>query len=593
MKVSVVLLSLFAWPAFAFDYVEHSFLSDKACLQTQQKLAPVAATDDEAAARYLALSLMCPVRWDQPYCAEGYKLAEGTLNLIKPAQDSGDHAVTFGDLVALQDHLPELGEVRGVPQSLREGLTTRVLEWLELTGDAGGVVSDVAEDGCETRKPVQWMALLNEPARYDPIDTRSPQWLRRAPAERVVEDPAGAYSFDNPQYLDLVLHNHGHFGEAAWRNWAGLHATAQQVSKGRCEDLVPEGQSCAALSARIRRRALAWADRAPEALVAPVRGYLNALKEEGDGGPRASALYAPLVGLVFEAASLHYLQDSLSGGHIRVNRAAYGLYDSRALHDADSHHGVPVHLRTRSALTELLAFGDGYLLDADPTPPACDATATGRELTLCLLQTQRSWLLAASTASLLDLLSVESEQVALRLPTAPPGVRAGDVAIGVPPTAPAPLSYQSILVSTSVDAAGGAPQLGVRTVFLSPLGRRANWMTSYHAGILTRTGQGRQSAVTLELSYMFHFRWAARWLLNMGPYAFGGATGFGQSVNPIFGVGPSVGTTVLPEGWIHLPLEVTLHYRMPVRLYDGGTFSSRRIGIEAHWVELAVGLAIM
>lgn len=588
MRAAFVLLVL-STNAFAFDYLEHSYLSDRACLEAQQKLAPLVAKDDAQAARYLALSLLCPARWEAPYCEGTYKQAEGTLNLIQPAKQSGDHSVTFGDLSALQDHLAELGAIRGVPQSANEGLTSRVLDWLDETGDAGGVVSDVAEDGCETLVPIRWSALLQEQKRLDGVDTRLTKWLTRSPARKVVEDPAGAYSFDNPQYLDLVLHNHGHFGPAAWRNWAGLHATAHQLLSSRCEDILPDAAKCPELAAKLKLRVLAWSERAAPELVIPVMPYLEALRAEPGAGPKSMAIFAPLVSFVFEGASLHYLQDSLSGGHVRVDRAAYGLYDSRGLHDADSRNGVPVRIRTMSASTELVLFGDGYLLDAKEEPFECDDKADAEALTLCLLRTQRSWVLGASTASLAELLALDSKFVAAHLPIAPPGIDDGERPIGVPPTPPGPLSYQSILLSTSVDAAGGPPQLGVRTVFLTPLGQRANWMTSYHAGILTRLGQGRTSAVTGELAYMFHWRWAARWLINMGPYAFFGATGFGDRVRPILGIGPSVGTSVLPEGWIHLPLEVGVHYRMPVRLFDG----TRNIGIEAHWVELTIGLAIM
>ncbi|MFN7135650.1 MAG: hypothetical protein ACK4N5_26495, partial [Myxococcales bacterium] len=189
-------------------------------------------------------------------------------------------------------------------------------------------------------------------------------------------------------------------------------------------------------------------------------------------------------------------------------------------------------------------------------------------------------------------------QLPTRAPLAAGHAAGGDaprtLAPGTLPVPPPPFSYQSLLFSTSHDASGGPPQLGLRTVFLSQLGSRANWMTSYHVGLLTTLGRGERAQLVTEFSYMFHWRWAARFLLNAGPFAFGGLRGLGEGVSPFAGVGPNVGASVLPEGWIRLPLEVSLSYRLPLTLLDARHgFSSKGIRIEAHWIELGLGLAFM
>ena len=248
---SLLSVVLYAGPAPGFDYVEHSFTTDAACDVAQRELAREAGgaiSDERLAARYLALSLMCPATWDRPYCERGYKQLEGSVNLLEePPAQSGDHAITLGDFSALPDHLASWGAVRGVPQAASEGLTTRTLRWLARTGDAGGVVSDVAEDGCETRVPLRWDLLyaeMREQSSAQAVGTGEQRLspLARAPVRKVVSDPAGAYSFDNPQYLDLVLHNHGHFGAEAHGHWRGFHATARDLSEAACEEVLPEAR---------------------------------------------------------------------------------------------------------------------------------------------------------------------------------------------------------------------------------------------------------------------------------------------------------------------------------------------------------------
>jgi hypothetical protein len=646
---AVAVTSLFLGePAAAFDYIEHSYLTDRACTFTQVQLGKTAPMSPELAARYLALSLTCPARWDKPYCSRGYKQLEAGLNrLDEPPERSGDYAITLGDFSALADHLSAFGPVRGLPQASEAGLLRRTLLWLGSNGDAGGVESDVAEDGCETLRPLDWAQLdasLPWEGKRAPPD---PAWLSalpRAQAERVVDDPSGAYSFDNPHYLDLVRRNYSHFNPLSHDQFLGFHATARRMTGSTCEALwgLDEGDTqflaeglgldkpsgCDALAERIRLRLLEWKRLATPSLVEPVRRELELLA--GPPSPERSALLArvspALMSLVFEGAGVHFLQDGFSGGHVRLQRSAENLEDSRVWHDQDGENGVLSYVGTERGREVFWLYGDGFLLgQAVGGSVRCAPTPLGtarspEELTTCLLEAQRARVYSASAASLLDWALIggphdDPAQDAPRrctedsplarfvcdeLPTSAPSVRPPAPATALPragtlPLPPPPFHYQSFLVTTSLDAAGGPPQLGVRTVFLSRLGVRANWMTSYHLGVLTRLGAGPTSEVLTEFSFMFHWRWAARFLVNAGPFAYFGFRDFTGTVSPFFGIGPNVGISVLPEGWISLPLELTLSYRAPLRLLDGQdgfrAVNGRRL--EAHWIELSVGLAFM
>ena len=123
-------------------------------------------------------------------------------------------------------------------------------------------------------------------------------------------------------------------------------------------------------------------------------------------------------------------------------------------------------------------------------------------------------------------------------------------------------------------------------------------MTSYHFGFL-QTSRPFDSdydgdETLIEFSYMFHWRWAARFLVNAGTYTYLGFQGLGHDVSLMWGLGPSVGMTLLPEGWTKIPLDISLTYRMPLTLLNSRYgLSSEAIQIDAHWIELAVGLAFM
>lgn len=646
---ALLLLLIVALPgeSHAFDYLEHSYFTDRACRTVQGELARAAASDPKVGTRYLALSLFCPERWDRPYCAEGYKQLEGSLNrLAEPPAQSGDHPITLGDFAALADHLENVGPIGTVAQAKEDGLTGRLFDWLTTTGDAGGVISDVAEDACET-DAVDWRQVeadVEAPSAAAPSSVE--RWMAApfAPLARGVQDPSGAYSFDNPQYLDLVLRNHTHFGEKAYAAWLGFHTTAVDVSRRSCAELMAlesgdledlsEGllafealdwdalepaprkqKACALVAERLRLRVLEWSKRAAPELVEPVRSLIAQLEEEAPvTSVLAEALVPPVLSLVLEGSGLHFLQDGFSGGHVRMDRLAYGLEDSRHIHDADSRSGVAATRGTPSGVQRFHAWGDGYLLGTAPagalrcTEPS-ESLSEG-EVSACLLKHQRGLVASSTMASLIDW-ALEGEPgregaceaaedspaswVCRALPTratigaglergTPPSV----LGRGTMPPAPPPFSYQSLLISTGAELRGGPPQIGARAVFLSALGARANWMTSYDLGVLASVGP--TGGVQGEFAYSFHWRWAARFLLHAGPFVFVGMEEIGTARSgAIAGVGPTFGLTLLPEGWIRMPLDFTVSYRMPMTLVD----SRRGIGVHRfhHYLELSLGLA--
>lgn len=674
MRISLVfvvtLLSLlWSQRAFAFDYLEHTWFSDRACLEAQHRLAPWVAEpqSEEAAARYLALSLFCPLRWDRPYCQDDYKMLEGAVTVLEeePAR-SGDHSLTLGDLAALADHFSQWGPAQGFAQVKRPGLTGQIFGWLSREhSDADGILGDVAEDACETRGLVPWDRVEADVRVVLAEDSASP--LQSVPSDFLLQsarsplpegpgDPAGAYSFDNPHYLDLVLRNHHHFGSQAYASWLGFHSAARGLAKGRCEDVLafdagtledlseelPElatvdwGEvdeealrrlGCGALARLLQRRVALWFDRAQPELVAPAQGWRPLVGKPGEPlSPEQAAFLDRVVsaffGVIFEGAGLHFLQDVISGGHVRTDRTARGLEHARYDHDEDNRIGVPVSLGTRAGLARLVAFGDRYLLGPAPAVQGpCDWAqmegAPPSAVSACLLRHQRGTLVAMSAASLMDwvlggLFQDEPEGLAgpeacnfytpeerfichhlpTRAPTLdglqPPGPAPLRLAQGEMPLPPPPFSYQSLVITTGLDLGGEETRSGVRFSLLSELGSLATWMTSYQMGALV-SGEGPEQRWAAEFGYSFHWRWAARFLMNMGPYAYSGLRGFGEDVSVYAGVGPALGFSALPEGWIKIPLEVTVTWRLPFTLVD----SRPKHGpdIEAWWLELGLGLA--
>jgi hypothetical protein len=269
-----------------------------------------------------------------------------------------------------------------------------------------------------------------------------------------------------------------------------------------------------------------------------VRQWVEKLR--GGDSKLLAQIVPAVLSLVFEGAGIHFLQDGFSGGHVRTRREGRSLQLSRYEHDFDSEHGVLGTVMTARGPETLMLYGDGYLLGrlVEPVEP--------HSVTARLIERQRAKVFLASTATLLDWASDATRQcdesasadrrfICSELPTTAPRMSE----LGTLPLPPPPFTYQSLLVSTSIDGAGNAPQFGVRAVFLSQLGSRAQWMTSYNFGVLTRLGQGPTSQVLGEFAYMFHWRWAARFLLNAGPFAYFGFRNFQQGVVPFAGIGSS------------------------------------------------------
>ncbi|MEC9464358.1 MAG: hypothetical protein VX834_01140 [Myxococcota bacterium] len=642
--------------ARAFDYLEHSFFGDRACSEAQIQLLDRLNTqsphDPDLLARYLALGLLCPSEWQEPYCLQEYKGVASTLGAIKqPGYLSGDHSLTLGDLVALPDHLSQFGAVRGLGRAQEKGLVDEVIRLLRPGYPSpSGVITDVAEDACETDGRVDWQEVerdldvsLDAPLSSIPRSYFSPgSW---EPPLRGPYDPAGAYSFDNPHYLDLVLFNHHHFGAGAFESWTGFHATALALADRTCESMLTLDEdeledlargepayaslrwdklapsqraksACDLLALRVHQKLQQWRATAHRTLVDPVVSSMESDARTQQAQMLARRTLRALVALVFESAGLHFLQDGLAAGHIRVDRAAHDLGMARYLHDSDGREGIVAQSITAQGPTSFVLFGDSYLLGRHPKGGRpCHATASmpsPSEVTACHIKRQRHLVLTQTAASLVHWalggpsrselgctqISGASE-LCRHLPTAPTGLASySDVTLGSLPQPPPPFAFQSLATSLSFDPAGGGSQTGIRLVFLSALGQMANWMTSYHFGFLQTSrpyDKDYDGDETLtEFSYMFHWRWAARFLVNAGAYTYLGFQGLGHDVSLMWGLGPSVGMTLLPEGWTKIPLDISLTYRMPLTLLNSRYgLSSDAIQVEAHWIELAVGLAFM
>jgi hypothetical protein len=684
-RIAVFLGALVLWvfpcSAWTYDYLEHAFFTDLACTKTQRLLLSTLrdTPDDEViASRYLALSLFCPQHWKAPYCDDGYKLAQGTVNRLEsPPRDSHDYSITLGDYAALPDHLSRFGPIRNLPRAGKDGLIAQTYSWLAATGSAGGVIEDVAEDACETDGLAVWDTIqtdiesyldrareLGEPLRV-PAPYLSP--LARAPVPKGPADPAGSYSFDNPHYLDLVLRNHHHFGTAAYSTWLGFHSAALQISERTCEetfalepDLVDSladdmtgfdhldwddlserelaTQGCALLRVHVSRRLSQWRDFGAREFVDPVRPILMSLAERPAKGAEdrirrrlLDRVLSGVASLVFEASAVHFLQDGLAAGHMRTIRTRGGLQEVRYDHDRDNTEGVVAVLRTRAGAYPFVAFGDTYLLG----PPLTDKSAciwptpdkpplTQEEVSTCLVQHQRGLLTAATMASLLDWTlggTLDSSPptpladssvtraaelaafVSAHLPSQPTMVAGEDegqrnqnmaLSHGSLPVPPPPFSYESLSVKLGMDVAGDATQLRLDLAFLTELDAFADWMRSVRFGLAATLGQLNRDQWLADVGFHFHWRWAARFTLEAGMSAYLGFRGFKREDLTFFaGLSPVAGLTVLPEGWIKMPLEVSVSYRPPITFLDSEDGFFGRDVLEGNWLYLGFGLAFM
>lgn len=635
----------FTRDANAWDYLEHAWFTDESCHYALDRLS--SEIDESNFEAYVALGLMCPAP-EAVYCSEGDKAATAHLNL---REDSDDYGVTLGDYAALPDHVSRFGPMPGFEHALDDGMVQRTLEWLTRPGSAGGVIEDVGEDACETdladfagaRSDVR--AELNQLdktglAKFDK-DLLLPGL--RAEAKRGPSDPAARYSFNNPHYLDLVIRNHTHFGEAAFSAWTGLHSAALAVSKRRCEDVVPLDEevledladempgfdqinweehvgedrakmACRMFAVGIRQRIERWRD-SPHA--AAVRERLETLS-----GDAVDGIFAKLLALTFEGAALHFLQDGLASGHMRTIRSREDLSEVRHDHDLDNHHGVVADLQTAAARHRFFAYGDAHLLAESPAPgclqgwPLMNAldSVIPEVLTACSIRHQRGILVAATTASLLDVslggpaferstaCSREgraSNFVCRFLPIRAteatghtiPDIVEKDLQPGVLPVPPPEYSYQSLSIRIGLEVPSNVQQLGVKVSFLEQLDNHGHWLTSWRFGLHTTLGDGGDNQWVADASYHFHYRLSARFMFEMGPFWFAGLRDVSSDVGFFAGIGPSVGVAALPEGWITLPLELSLTYRLPLVMLssDNGFFGDEFI--DGHWMQFGVGLA--
>ncbi|HRP68126.1 MAG TPA: hypothetical protein PLY93_01165 [Turneriella sp.] len=658
-------------PTYAFDYLEHSLFTDRACYAAQRILAEnVAAGGVREKSRYLALALVCPQKWQPTYCKSGKKNFDGQMRF------NGKHTATLGDYSALVDHITEYGKIKSLPNAKDRGFVD--LLWKSFLPDAGtGVAGAIAQKGCDIDEDPHWYEIENDVAAFFGVwdaekrslklDTSLLSEDKRAPLSPGPVDPSTLFTIKNPRFLDLQLFNQNHFGKNAYRTWAGMHYPALQVSAAKCEDTVdlddsvaedlaedlPQFQnidwdsddnptyaedSCRLLREVLRRRLVEWHKRGERSLVEPVLPLLSLL-ENNPTSPEAHQVLMELpsnvAALALEGGGLHYMQDALSGGHIRTEHTGRSLSVTRRYHDIDSKNGVFVAFATRENQFEFVAYGDTYLLGKTERVKGeshlenCEDIPQGlrpspARVSRCLLGYQRGMLTAVNAASLVDwnlggilyrdasVLSKEDSPtgcpekssaasfICAYLPlqafTAPPVVAVHGMGYlgreGLPPTPP-PIDFQSLRIESFLDAAGNGTQLGARLEFLTPFTRSAgDWLYSYDFGFLMTLGELKRQQLKHEFAFTFHYRLATRFLINAGPLTYMGFEGFSSQTNFFFGIGLGGGITILPEGWTKIPLELTLSYRAPWRFIDTEHgFRGQRM--EAHWVGLSIGLAFL
>lgn len=669
------LLSLaFSTPVFAFEYIEHSFFADRACHEAQRRLLhrmERVSTDSDLVERYLAISLLCPLAWKRNYCEDGQKQAEASLNRLPSPRGSRDVSLTFGDLAALPDHISSFGPIRGLPPSAsrRKGLLEKVFQWMATPpGRVTGVVPRIAQPVCEASTGVTpWRRVEHDIATHLAIQDRDEELpsipypflsaLQRSAVPRGPRDPAAAYSMTNPHFLDLLLRDTHHFGEAAYSSWLGFHSKAVDIGRRSCRDTIDFSArtmrvysantpgydhidwkqlsirerrewSCGVLAEHIRIHLLTWATHADKALVAPLEHLLETYTSTGDSAAAAGRerIVGLVMSLVFEGSGLHFLQDGLAAGHMRMsNRRSMG--ERRYDHDLDNREGVVAAVRTAVNEHTFVAFGDSYLLGPPADPERlCDLdklafSDSPERVSDCLIAHQRSIVVATATASLLDWAldgfmytdtpgggpdcasgDPEERFICRSLPLQAPGVpghtqarsRPTSLQHGVMPIPPPRLSYESLSISAAFDIAGTGNQLGLELAFYSEMGNWASWLRSYRIGLRSTDGSPDRNQFIADFSYGFHWRWAARFLIDAEPFVYAGLEGVRPERSLRMGLGPRFGVTVLPEGLVKIPLELGLAYRWPITLFTSGREGIETgLHTEAHWLHFSLGLAFM
>ena len=665
--------------ARGFEYLEHSYFSDRACWQAQMELRTLLEErpDDRALrSRYLAMALACPERSPDHYCIDEEKAVTAQINRVGGrAWEQSEHPMTLGDMTALGDHLATFGPIRGLSGGRKPGLMQDVMEWFsDDDPGVGGVLGRVARRSCYNSEDVSWReveadvdavapALLSgtKPAQI-PAPLLNP--LARGDIEKGPGDPEVRFTISNPHYLDLVLRNHLHFGDEAFDTWLGFHSAAIEIAERPCEatfameyravqsmaddlpgfedldwramsDAQLASEGCAMLAERARIRLLQWARHADPRLVEPVTSFLQALQgiDELDDEQRLQVegeleeILVSLKALIFQGSGLHYLQDGLAGGHVRTIRTRGGLAESRHDHNYDNEEGVSAILRTRAGDFPFVAYGDQFMLGRHRSSPEhCDwqelheESAHPDDVAACLLRYQRGLVVATSTASLVDWAvggmmfePVEADRCASSelessvcdiLPLSPisavgslpprelistSGLHPGN--LPVPPPA---FGYESLVTTVAFDVAGSKSQYGLQLTMPTQFDRFAHWLTSYRAALLGSTGSEAGNEVLGEFSYNFHYRISARVMAEAGLGAFAGFRGIGDSLSFMSGLGPNAGLVVLPEGWIKMPLDLSVSFRLPMTFFTSTHgFFSDSFNIEAFWLQLGLGLAFM
>jgi hypothetical protein len=396
-------------------------------------------------------------------------------------------------------------------------------------------------------------------------------------------------------------------------------------------------RACSMFHDRIRSRLRTWALEADADIVAPVREIVARSTFEDPPGAleltqrrRLDQVMTALIGLVLQGAGLHFLQDGLAGGHMRTIRSREALQEVRWDHDDDNAHGVVAITSLANSRIPWVAFGDGRLLGPPLTEErSCDFAVLASDdspdpalVSTCLIQNQRGMLVGMTEASLVDwalggTLFGERGRLAAergcdelpeleRLPcqALPVGasVVSGNQAAtvfdgmhhGSLPVPPPPFSFESISMRLGYEFAAPVTQFGLRMSFLADIDIPAHWLRSYNVGVSTTFGDGIDNQWLLDFSYAFHFRWWARAMFDLSPTVYTGLRGFDGDETAFFaGIAPTVGFTVLPEGWVKAPLEIGIHYRLPLTVFgtDQGFFGDDFV--DGHWILLGVGLAFM
>lgn len=626
-----ILLFLLPSSGYAFDYLEHSYFSDLACLDAQT-FAEKNLTSEGEAARFFALSLFCPKKKIDNYCMEGYKKATSGVNEV----DEDDFGITLGDLAALPDHVSRYGPIKNVIRAGRDGLALSLLDWLSDPGNVGGVIEDVAEDACEYDAHINWKPLNHqilsdvhyfEKKGLPNIHPDHLSSLARKEPRQGPNDPATKYTLDNPHYLDLVLRNHSHFGALAYDASLGFLQLGQELADRRCEDIVDfRAGEVENLAENLDLDTKDWGDMdAPTlaraacdligiALSQRIEGVafsknnevLNRVKtkiRKGDQHTR-DALVSATFGVLFRGVGLHFLQDGLAGGHLRTIRSRESLSEVRHDHDTDNRAGVIAIFPTATEQTPFIAFGDSYLLGNAFGEDSCEnMVASSRmessDVTDCLLRFQRALLVGSSRENLIDFVMdnrVGGKFAMNQMVNVPSKILrdggGGTYRKGSLPVPAPTFSFESLAFRFGFSSRDNSPQIGLKLEALTELDNPAHWMVSYQLGLNYQPRYNGGESLYVDFAYAFHYRYFARVTLDFIPSLYGGVYGLGGQAETFFGVAPAMGFTFLPEGWIEIPLEVSIHYRLPIDLYssDGGF----KFGIlEDHWVQIGFGLAFM